>query len=154
MQSVKACCCFAVKLPVHSHTAWTYPWCCRSWQSDKSLPEWSEALGAWAAPGSYKESRKLLGLMILDPAPWPLALVHAALLISLSQWARQGWCQVQCMGRRGLRAVKQMLYQHLLNILKLPPVFLLLLNFCIFFSPHFQQQFSNQEMAATSFLWS
>lgn len=39
--------------------------------------EHHQALGTRFAAGSHKEPRELLGWMILDPTPWPLALAHA-----------------------------------------------------------------------------
>lgn len=63
-----------------------------------------------------------------DPGSHPFATGSSAcmLLISLIQGARQGWCQLQCLERKGL-PMKQMLYQHLIT-LKYPPVLLLTLN--------------------------
>lgn len=103
---------------VHGHTARTDPWGCCSWQSHKLLPQGSEA---WDMTCSSVSEGVKRAAGSDHPGSHPFATGSSAciLLISLIQGARQGWCQLQCLERKGL-PMKQMLYQHL----KLPLNFL------------------------------
>lgn len=86
-------------------------------------------------------------------SPLHLTLVHATLFIFLSQWARQGWHQQQCLERKGLKA-KQMLYQHLLITLTFLPVLLLSLNLYLLFLHLPNSSSVTRKTGVTTFLWS